>query len=48
MSLITIEQFEEFSEDYPELTQCYTFNKDAADTEEPIANTSTDRRTNPA
>ena len=36
MSLITIDQFEEFSEDYPELAQCYpvlqiknTFNKDA-------------------
>ena len=28
MSLITIEQFEEFSEDYPELAQCYTFIKD--------------------
>jgi len=41
MSLITIEQFEEFSEDYPELAQCYTFIKDA-DTEEPIANTSGD------
>tara|TARA_R100001163_G_scaffold50652_2_gene38107 strand:- start:8067 stop:8222 length:156 start_codon:yes stop_codon:yes gene_type:complete len=36
MSLITIKQFEEFSEDYPELAQCYpvleiknTFIKDA-------------------
>ena len=39
MSLITIDQFEEFSEDYPELAQCYdftyTFTKDAV-TEEPI------------
>ena len=45
MSLITIDQFEEFSEDYPELAQCYdftyTFTKDAV-MEEPIANTSTD------
>ena len=44
MSLITIDQFEEFSEDYPELAQCYDFTytltKDAA--EEPIANTSGD------
>jgi len=42
--MITIEQFEEFSEDYPELAQCYDFTytltKDAA--EEPIANTSRD------
>ena len=36
MSLITIDQFAEFSEDYPELAQCYpllqiknTSNKDA-------------------
>ena len=43
MSLITIDQFEEFSEDYPELAQCYgalsgtyTFIKDVV-TEEPIA-----------
>ena len=48
MSLITLEQFEEFSEDYPELAQCYTFIKDAVtgasvpDTEEPIADTSRD------
>ena len=31
--MITIDQFEEFSEDYPELAQCYdftyTFTKDA-------------------
>ena len=51
MSLITIDQFEEFSEDYPELAQCYgalsgtydftyTQSKDAA--EEPIAYTSGD------
>lgn len=43
--MITIDQFEEFSEDYPELAQCYdftyTFTKDAV-TEEPIANTSGD------
>jgi hypothetical protein len=44
MSLITIEQFEEFSEDYPELAQCYTFIKDAV-TEDFFADTSTDRRT---
>ncbi len=45
MSLITIDQFEEFSEDYPELAQCYDFTytqiKDAV-LEEPIANTSGD------
>ena len=44
MSLITIDQFEELSEVYPELAQCYDFtytsSKDAA--EEPIANTSRD------
>jgi hypothetical protein len=44
MSLITIDQFEEFSEDYPELAQLidftYTHNKDAE--EEPIADTSRD------
>ena len=43
MSIISIEQFEELSEDYPELAECYdlenTFNKDAP-TEEPIAYTS--------
>jgi len=54
MSLITIEQFEEFSEDYPELAQCYTFIKDAVtgasvfDTEDLFADTSTNRRTDPA
>ena len=48
MSLITIEQFEEFSEDYPELAQCYTFIKDAVldasapDMEDLFANTSRD------
>ena len=53
MSLITIEQFEEFSEDYPELAQCYlqywadTFIKDAV-TEDFFADTSTNRRTDPA
>lgn len=53
MSLITIEQFGEFSEDYPELAQCYTFIKDAItgasvpDTEDLFADTSTDRRTDP-
>jgi len=44
MSLITIDQFAELVEDYPELAQCYDFtythNKDAA--EEPIAYTSGD------
>jgi hypothetical protein len=44
MSLITIDQFAEFAEDYPELAQCYDFtythNKDAE--EELIANTSRD------
>ena len=44
MSIITIDQFAEFSEDYPELAQCYDFtythNKDAE--EEPIAYTSGD------
>jgi len=44
MSLITIDQFEELVEDYPELAQCYDFtytpSKDAA--EEPIAYTSGD------
>jgi hypothetical protein len=47
MSLISIDQFEELSEAYPELAQCYDFtyttftpSKDAA--EEPIANTSRD------
>jgi hypothetical protein len=43
MSIISIEQFEELSELYPELTQCYdldsTFTTDAG---EPIANTSRD------
>jgi hypothetical protein len=42
MSLITTDQFEEFSEAYPELAQCYDFtythDKDAE--EEPIAYTS--------
>ena len=47
MSLITIEQIEEFSEDYPELAQCYTFIKDVV-TEDLFADTSTDRRTDPA
>jgi hypothetical protein len=47
MSLITIDQFEEFSEDYPELAQCYTFIKDAVP-EDLFADTSTDRRTDPA
>jgi len=43
MSIITIEQFEELSEDYPELAKCYnldyTFTKDAEEVE-PIAYTS--------
>jgi len=43
MSIISIKQFEELSEIYPELTQCYdldsTFTTDA---EEPIAYTSPD------
>ena len=45
MSLITIDQFEEFSEDYPELAQCYDFtytHNQGRSTEEPIANTSGD------
>ena len=45
MSLITIDQFDEFSEDYPELAQCYDFTythtKDAA--EEPIVCTNRER-----
>ena len=44
MSLINLEQFEQLSDAYPELAECYdlnTFIKDA-DTEEPIANTSAD------
>jgi hypothetical protein len=51
MSIISIEQFEELSEAYPELAECYdlttfTQHKDAAtdalvsDMEEPIAYTS--------
>jgi len=50
MSIISIEQFEELSEAYPELAECYdldsTFIMDAdtgasvPDTEEPIAYTS--------
>ena len=51
MSIISIEQFEELSEAYPELAECYdlttfTQHKDAdtgasvPDTEEPIAYTS--------
>ena len=49
MSLITIEQFEEFSEDYPELAQLIKFTdyKDVV-TEDLFADTSTDRRTDPA
>ena len=49
MSLITIDQFEEFSKDYPELAQLITFTdyKDAV-TEDFFADTSTDRRTDPA
>ena len=43
MSVIHHEQFEEFSEAYPELAQCYdltyTFTTDAG---EPIADTSPD------
>jgi hypothetical protein len=46
MSIISIEQFEELSEAYPELAECYdldsTFTKDAATNpymEEPIAYT---------
>ena len=44
MSLINLEQFEQLSEAYPELAECYDLNtytqlKDAA-TEEPIAYTS--------
>ena len=43
MSIISIEQFEELTELYPELTQCYdldsTFTKDAG---EPIADTRPD------
>ena len=46
MSIITPEQFEEFSEAYPELAQCYHFTytprKSAVLEEEPIANTSAD------
>ena len=42
MSIISIEQFDELSEAYPELAECYdldsTFIKDAE--EEPIAYTS--------
>ena len=42
MSIISIEQFEELSDAYPELAECYdlncTFTKDAE--EEPIAYTS--------
>ncbi len=38
MSLITIEQFEELAEDYPELAQLIHID----DLEEPIAYTSTD------
>ena len=40
MSLITIDQFSEIAEDYPELAQCYNFTytqtKDAEEEEEPI------------
>ncbi len=46
MSLINLEQFEQLSEAYPELAECYdlttfTYHKDAA-TEEPIAYTRAD------
>ena len=36
MSLITIEQYHELAEDYPELAQCIHIHDDA---EEPIADT---------
>ena len=42
MSLITIDQFEEFSEDYPELAQFYTFTDHKDAEEEPIGDTSRD------
>ena len=42
MSIITIDEFKEFSEDYPELAQCYTFIKDAV-TEEPIVYSNRER-----
>ena len=46
MSIITPEQFDEFSEAYPELAQCYYFtytpSKSAVLEEEPIAYTCPD------
>jgi hypothetical protein len=46
MSIITHEQFDEFSEAYPELTQCYDFtytpSKSAVLEEESIAYTCPD------
>jgi hypothetical protein len=45
MSIITIDQFEEFSEAYPELAECYYFTytpSKSAVSEEPIADTSAD------
>ena len=44
MSLINLEQFEQLSEAYPELAECYdlsTFTQ-YKDAEEPIANTRAD------
>ena len=42
MSIITIEQFEELKEDYPDLAQCYdlTFTEPKDVEEKPIAYTS--------
>ena len=45
MSLIDLEQFNEFAEDYPELAQCYDFTYTPSKSvvlEEPIAYTSPD------
>ena len=41
MSLITIEQFEELAEDYPDLAQCYDLNQ--FDTEELYGDTCPDQ-----
>ena len=44
MSLISLEQFEQLSEAYPELAECYDLNTytQPKDAEEPIANTRAD------
>ena len=44
MSLINLEQFEQLSEAYPELAECYDLNTFTIpkDAEEPIANTCPD------